>query len=142
MSEDSETCWTVELVRAVLTQGSPSTSAQVTLTATLDAPCAVSSLQVVHCTFAGGFAPIRVVLLAGFASAANPKDVAWVELETVYPADGNMAQTFPLKPEHVAQQLQVAAYAVDAACTHLALRLEGSTDGFGRLVVYRLAITG
>ncbi|WFC96604.1 hypothetical protein MBRA1_003265 [Malassezia brasiliensis] len=123
------------------TRGSPSTSAQVTLTATLDTPCAVSSLQAVHCTFAGGFAPIRVVILAGIASEANPKEVAWIELATVYPADGNLAQTFPLKREDVASQLQAAAYAADVACTHLVLRLEGSTDGFGRLVVYRLAIT-
>ena len=51
-----------------------------------------------------------------------------VLLADVYPKDGNMPQSFPIE----ARGAQVAS--------KVTLRLEGSTDGFGRVVVYHLAV--
>lgn len=123
-----------------LTKGSPSTSAYVVLTCTLGTPCAVDAWKQLWCTFAGGFAPVRIVTAAGFADAAQPKDIAWVDVHVAYPADGNMAQTFPYAHETIAERLQAHGRAADLPCTHLALRLEGSTDGFGRIIVYNLGV--
>lgn len=122
-----------------LTQGSPSTSAAATLTCVLSAPIAVGTLQALQCTFAGGFAPVRIVSMAGFAAPDAPKDVAWVDFHEAYPADGNMAQRFAYDAAHVQMRLAAQGRA-EAACTHLGVRLEGSTDGFGRVIVYGLGI--
>ena len=74
-----------------------------------------------HCTFDAGFSPIRVVATA----VVDGQDVF---LADVYPKDGNMPQSFPIE----ARGAQVAS--------KVTLRLEGSTDGFGRVVVYHLAV--
>lgn len=122
-------------------QGSPSTSASVLLTCALPTPCAVNTLEATACTFAGGFAPVRVVSLAGFA-APESKDIAWVELHTAYPADGNQAQTFAWDGEQRDAAMRAQGYAPDTACTHLGVRMHGSTDGFGRVIAYRLSMQG
>ena len=101
---------------------------------------AVRALRGLQCTFAGGFAPVRIVTIAGFAPPERPKEVAWTDIDVAYPADGNMAQTFDYQRERIDEQLRAQGHTSDAECTHLALRLEGSTDGFGRVIIYKLDI--
>ncbi|WFD05583.1 hypothetical protein MVES1_000913 [Malassezia vespertilionis] len=129
---DEETVWTVEL-------GSPSISAHVLVASTLSAPRRVETWQALECIFAGGFSPIRIVTLAGFAREGS-KEVEWIEVQESYPRDGNMQQSFAYEPEAVAATLRARGKRSTDACTHIALRLDGSTDGFGRVIVYRLNV--
>ena len=92
------------------------------------------------CTFAGGFAPIRIVTTAGFAQSDRPKEVNWLEIQTAYPADGNLQQQFLYEASYLTSQLKQHNLDHNALCTHLAFRLEGSTDGFGRIIVYKLDV--
>ncbi|WFD34627.1 hypothetical protein MCUN1_001468 [Malassezia cuniculi] len=111
-----ETCWTVEL-------GNPAVSTQVTLTATLDEAVRLCELKNVRCTCGGGFSPVRI--------AVDALTSDWVEICAVFPADSNMAQTLPLTiPDALASQEASA----------VRLRLGGSTDAFGRVIIYELGL--
>ena len=114
LEESDETCWTLDL-------NSPSTSEYAEMHCTFDAGVPMNQLRTLMCTFGGGFSPIRVVVTA----VVDGQDVL---LADVYPKDGNMPQSFPIE----ARGAQVAS--------KVTLRLEGSTDGFGRVVVYHLAV--
>ena len=114
LEESDETCWTLDL-------SSPSTSEYAEMHCTFDAGVPMHQLRTLLCTFGGGFSPIRVVVTA----VVDGQDVL---LADVYPKDGNMPQSFPIE----ARGAQVAS--------KVTLRLEGSTDGFGRVVVYHLAV--
>lgn len=92
------------------------------LTATLNEKVRMSALTV-RLTCGGGFAPVRI--------AVDTLVDDWVEVGAVFPADSNMAQTLPLKvPEHVASS--------DTSAVRV--RLGGSTDAFGRVILYELGI--
>ena len=98
--------------------------AHVSLVLTLPEPIELKKLQTLQCTFAGGFAPVCVAVLAEVGTAPS-----WTELESVYPRDGNQPQAFPLATDKKTETV-----------SRLMLRLDGSTDGFGRIVVYELNI--
>lgn len=114
LEENDETCWTLDL-------SSPSTTEFAEMHCTFDQGVPIDQLRTLLCTFGGGFSPIRVVVTAIV-------DDHEVVLADVYPKDGNMPQSFPIE----ARGMQLAS--------KVALRLEGSTDGFGRVVVYHLAV--
>lgn len=114
LEENDETCWTLDL-------SSPSTTEFAEMHCTFDQGVPMDQLRTLECTFGGGFSPIRVVVTAD----VNNQEVL---LADVYPKDGNMPQSFPI--EACGTQL----------ASKVTLRLEGSTDGFGRVVVYHLAV--
>ena len=114
LEESDETCWTLDL-------SSPSTNEFAEMHCTFDSGVPMNQLRTLMCTFGGGFSPVRVVVTA----VVDDQDVRLAE---VYPKDGNMPQSFPIEDRGA----QVA--------TKVTLRLEGSTDGFGRVVVYHLAV--
>lgn len=91
------------------------------LTATLEHAQRLGALKTIKCTCGGGFAPIRISV----DSLADD----WIELGSVYPADSNMAQELPLSAPDLASETSVVR-----------LRLCGSTDAFGRVIIYELGL--
>lgn len=110
---------------------------------TLDSPCAAHTLAEVRATFAGGFVPlcVRLLLVLPGQDAADALDV-W----NACPRDGNMPQVFPYVAfsrrvqDMVRSVLAEHGHSPDVAVTQLIVRLEGSTDPFGRVHVYHLEV--
>ncbi|KOS14646.1 hypothetical protein Malapachy_1217 [Malassezia pachydermatis] len=127
----NETCWSFDL-------GDPSTSSTMQLTCTLAEPRTMLEVAELRCTFAGGFAAIRVAVLFGYAT--QDKILDWARVQEVFPKDGNMMQKFGWNTEVAQQAVQAIGRDMDTPVTHIALSLEGSTDGFGRVTVYELGI--
>lgn len=92
------------------------------LTATLEDKQSFDKLTV-RCTCGGGFAPVRI--------AVDVLLEDWVEVDAVFPADSNMAQEFPL---------EVPASVASTETSAIRVRLGGSTDAFGRVILYDLGI--
>ncbi|WFD30489.1 hypothetical protein MSPP1_001510 [Malassezia sp. CBS 17886] len=136
LDESAETCWTMQL--------NPRDNVHsATLKCKLAAPLSVSSLDALHGTFAGGFVPVRVVTLVGLEDAREKDGVRWVELAASFPEDGNRRQSF--KDSSRGARTEASPTFADAPApplaSALALRFEGSTDQFGRIVVYHLAVS-
>lgn len=126
-------------------QGTPSPDVSAELTCTLAEPVALQHVHALTCTFGGGFSPVQVTLTAHVEKDGEAKAVSLLE---IYPKDGNMPQVFPcvrftngrVQVETVKKALCAIGTTSDASANKLSVRFAGSTDGFGRVVVYHLGV--
>ena len=89
-------------------------------------------VEELRCTFAGGFAPISVLVEACVEGE-------WHKVGVIYPEDTNKAQTFRYVATGACTHARLQSHAQKPA-DQLRVQLSGSTDGFGRVIVYDLGL--
>jgi hypothetical protein len=115
-----ETCWTSDN----LPPNSDTANSLYTLSFKLAEPITTNTLHSLSLTFAGGFSPISLKVLA---SAEDGKTWSPVSV-SIFPKDSNAKQHFLISP------------LVQQTASWLRLELTGSTDDYGRVTIYQAEI--
>ncbi|SJX62333.1 related to TR4 orphan receptor associated protein TRA16 [Sporisorium reilianum f. sp. reilianum] len=119
-----ETCWTSDS----LAPNSDPSSAHYLLSFKLAHPLALSELHSLALTFAGGFSPTSLSILASETDGKT-----WFPLATdLFPNDTNAKQYFDLSALARGADAQHASW--------LRFELTGSTDDYGRVTIYQAEV--
>ncbi|KAJ9476283.1 hypothetical protein PHBOTO_006381 [Pseudozyma hubeiensis] len=121
LDASNETCWTSDNLPP---NSDPSTSLH-SISFKLNSATSLSRLHSLSLTFAGGFSPMSFDVLA----SQDGKTWSAAVPEELFPMDTNAKQYFLINSLEDTQEVQ-----------WLRLQLKGSTDDYGRVIVYQVEL--